>query len=240
MTTSLATQRGSVSPLDLLQLAIEREGSVDVIERLAKLQMEIMDRESKVAYTEAFEQFKANVPAIMKDSKIVVNGSERGKYAKLDKICDVLIPELLKVNITHRWKARTSDDGKMIFVTCYLRHRMGYEEEGATLGGPPDTSGSKNAIQANGSTMAYLERYTLVAACGIAIKDQDTVDNPGMSNDEGANWVAAIESGGDAHETMESWTKAVAAAKAIEDYKAMTIFTEARDKRLKELRKVQK
>jgi len=223
--------------MDLLQLAIEREGSVDVIERLAKLQMEIMDRDAKVAFTEAFEQFKSNVPAIMKDSAIVVNGAERGKYAKLDKICNVLIPELLKVNISHRWKSRVSEDGKMIFITCYLRHRMGYEEEGSTLGGPPDTSGSKNAIQAIGSSTAYLERYTMVATCGLAIKDQDVVDNPGMTNDEGADWVAAIESGGDAHETMESWTKAVAAAKKIEDYKSMTIFTEARDKRLKELKK---
>ena len=238
MTTALSTQQNKpVNPMDLLQLAIEREGSVDVIERLAKLQMEIMDREAKVAYTEAFEEFKRNVPPIVKDSKIIVKEEVRGKYAKLDKICNVLTPELLKVGITLRWKARTSEDGKMIFVTCYLRHRMGYEEEGSTLGGPPDATGSKNAIQANGSTMVYLERYTLVATCGIAIENQDTVDNPGMTNDEGANWVAAIESGGDAHETMESWTKAVAAAKKIEDYRAMTIFTEARDKRLKELKR---
>jgi hypothetical protein len=166
------------TPMDLLQLAIEREGSIDVIERLAKLQMEMIDRDAKNAYIQAFEKFKDTVPPILKDSAIVVNEQVRGKYAKLDKICNTLIPCLLKVGITHRWRSRTSDDGKMIFVTCFLRHRNGYEEEGSTLGAAPDGSGSKNAVQASGSTMAYLERYTLVASCGLAIKDQDNVDGP--------------------------------------------------------------
>ena len=139
------------TPMDLLQLAIEREGSIDVIERLARLQIEMADRDAKLAFVQAFEQFKENAPTIVKDSKILVKEEIRGMYAKLDKICDALVPALLKVGITHRWKARTSEDGRMIFVTCYLRHRAGYEEEGATLGGPPDTSGSKNASAASGS-----------------------------------------------------------------------------------------
>ncbi len=179
--TSLAVQEQASlakTPMDLLQLAIEREGSIDVIERLARLQMEMMDRDAKLAYTHAFEEFKANVPAVVKDSVILVNEQARGKYAKLDKICNTLIPALLKVGISHRWKTRMTEDGKMVLVTCYLRHRMGHEEDGSTLGGPPDTSGSKNAIQACGSTVSYLERYTLVASCGIAIKDQDTDGNP--------------------------------------------------------------
>lgn len=178
--TSLAVQEQASlakTPMDLLQLAIEREGSIDVIERLARLQMEMMDRDAKLAYTQAFEEFKANVPAIVKDSVILVNGQERGKYSKLDKICNTLIPALLKVGITHRWKTRMTDDGR-IMVTCYLRHRLGHEEEGSTLGAMPDTSGSKNPVQACGSSTSYLERYTLVASCGIAIKDQDTDGNP--------------------------------------------------------------
>jgi hypothetical protein len=121
-----------------------------VIERLARLQIEFMDRDAKLAYTQAFEEFKANVPSVVKDSVILVNEQPRGKYAKLDKICNTLIPALLKVGITHRWKTRMTEDGKMVLVTCFLRHRLGHEEDGSTLGGPPDTSGSKNAIQACG------------------------------------------------------------------------------------------
>lgn len=37
----------------------------------------------------------------------------------------------------------------------------------------PDNSGSKNAIQAVGSTVTYLQRYTLLAATGLAAAGQD-------------------------------------------------------------------
>jgi hypothetical protein len=171
----------TTTPMGLLQLAIEREGSIDVIERLAALQMQMMDRDAKIAFTTAFEDFKRDAPMIVKDSAIVVNGQERGKFAKLDKVSSALVPALLKVGITHRWKTRMADNGN-VMVTCYLRHRLGHEEEGATLGAGPDTSGSKNAVQACGSTVSYLERYTLVASCGIAIKDQDNVDSGPVGN----------------------------------------------------------
>jgi hypothetical protein len=41
------------------------------------------------------------------------------------------------------------------------------------LAAAPDASGSKNAIQAIGSTISYLERYTLLALTGLATHDMD-------------------------------------------------------------------
>mgnify|MGYP000541184124 FL=1 len=57
-------------------------------------------------------------------------------------------------------------------VTCILSHRDGHSEE-SSLSGPADASGSKNAIQAIGSTLTYLQRYTLVQALGLAAGDDD-------------------------------------------------------------------
>jgi len=37
----------------------------------------------------------------------------------------------------------------------------------------PDSSGGKNSIQAIGSTISYLERYTFMAATGLAAKGMD-------------------------------------------------------------------
>ena len=96
---------------------------------------------------------------------------------------------------------------------------------------------------AEASAASRVKRYLMLQIFNIAVgidKDEKSPYGDGMTNDEGADWVAAIESGGDAIEVMESWTKATAAARKIEDYKAMTIFTEARDKRLKELKRGQK
>jgi hypothetical protein len=57
-------------------------------------------------------------------------------------------------------------------VTCILSHKDGHREE-TTLSGPFDHSGNKNAVQAIGSGVAYLQRYTLKAAVGVAAGHDD-------------------------------------------------------------------
>jgi len=42
------------------------------------------------------------------------------------------------------------------------------------MGGPPDSGGAKNAIQARASAVSYLQRYTLKAICGVAEQGEDT------------------------------------------------------------------
>jgi hypothetical protein len=49
---------------------------------------------------------------------------------------------------------------------------MGHSES-TSLSASPDTSGSKNAIQAIGSTVSYLQRYTILALTGLATEDMD-------------------------------------------------------------------
>ena len=57
-------------------------------------------------------------------------------------------------------------------VTCKITHELGHSEE-TSLSAPADSSGSKNAIQAIGSTITYLQRYTLLALTGLATHEQD-------------------------------------------------------------------
>jgi len=66
----------------------------------------------------------------------------------------------------------TKQDNGAVSVTCTITHLMGHKES-VTLSAPPDNSGSKNNIQAIGSTVTYLQRYTLFAITGIAAADQD-------------------------------------------------------------------
>ena len=59
-----------------------------------------------------------------------------------------------------------------------------------------DTSGSKNSIQAIGSTVSYLERYTLYAILGLASADQDDDGHSAaelISEHEAANLESLIE-----------------------------------------------
>ena len=80
-------------------------------------------------------------------------------------------PELAKVGLSYRWKTEQMDGG-VIQVTCIVRHALGHSEE-TMLRGSPDMTGNKNNLQAVGSTVSYLSRYTLVAALGLATSDMD-------------------------------------------------------------------
>jgi hypothetical protein len=55
----------------------------------------------------------------------------------------------------------------------------GHHEE-TTLSSSPDDSGGKNSIQAIGSAVTYLQRYTLLALTGLATREQD---NDGKTED---------------------------------------------------------
>jgi hypothetical protein len=50
---------------------------------------------------------------------------------------------------------------------------MGHFEE-TSITAEADVSGSKNPIQAVGSTISYLERYSILALTGLSTKDMDT------------------------------------------------------------------
>ena len=209
-----------------------------------RFEWEKLDREAKVAFAEAFERFKADAPKILKTKHVFFPNKSGGQtdywHVELDKACDLLIPALLKVGITHQWNSTDLPDGR-VRVTCILRHRLGHEQEGASLAGPADQSGGKNPIQGVGSSTSYLERYTFLATCGIVPTGTDNDGNPltGMTNEEGGAFVEAIQNAETASDVMGEWTKAINAAKKLDpiDYRAMTLFTEARDERLKALKK---
>ena len=58
---------------------------------------------------------------------------------------------------------RTAQQDGLVRVTCVMSHRDGYSEETSLQSGV-DASGNKNSIQAIGSAITYLQRYTLKAA----------------------------------------------------------------------------
>jgi hypothetical protein len=211
-----------------------------------RFEWEKLERQAKVAFAVSFKKFKDDAPKILKTKHVHFESKDTTKpatsywHVELDKACDLLIPALLKVGIAHRWKSTDLPDGRTR-VTCLLRHELGYEEEGASLAGPSDNSGGKNPIQGVGSSTSYLERYTFLASCGIvaAGKDNDGGEITGIPPEQRKEWNDAIRDAGTPELAMSLWLQSVAVAKKQNpiDYKSMTEFTEARDERLKELRK---
>lgn len=147
---------------------------LDSYERFLKIQ-------AKQAYDEAMQQFKANIPELVRNKTATIQGKDgkQGysyKYITLDNACDQLDPVLLAHGFTYRWTSSSTDKG--YFVTCILTHRQGHSESTVIGPAPMDISGGKNPVQAVGSTTFYLQRYSLLAAVGVAPKNLDTDGRP--------------------------------------------------------------
>lgn len=234
-----ALQRQPMDPMDLLQLAIAKEGSVDVIERLAALQIQFQERADRQEFAEAFMKFKQSAPKVLKTKFVDYPNSKGGRtqywHVEADKAADILGPALLAVGLTYSWKTEDLPDGR-VRCTCILRHRNGYEAEGAKLSGPCDTSGGKNPIQGVGSATSYLERYTLLSTCGITPEGHDDDGNQEPTLEDFKDRLIAIQQAPDEEELKRVYIDSIKAARNGYDKVAADMFSTAKELRLLDLR----
>lgn len=228
----------SSTPSELLRLAVSQNADLAKISQLMDLQERWERNEAKKAYVVAMNAFKANPPLITKNeiAEFVGKNGEivEWEYSTLDHIHDAVLAELSRHGISHRWIVEQPKP-ETVRVTCILTHKLGHSEQ-TTLEGPVDHSGSKNAIQAIGSSAKYLERYTLMAATGLADKSPDTdqlASSPNSGNDQVKDFLRLIQRAANADQLRDAFA---AAYKSTNDSKARAAYIAAKDARLKGLR----
>lgn len=218
------------TPPAVLKLAIQQGAGVDVLAKLLELQERWEAGEARRAFEVAFAAFKAEAPRLEKTKEVNFGqGKTAYKFTPLDQIANGLGPVLAKHGLSYNWR-QERNNGE-ITVTCVLRHTQGHSIENA-LSGPADPSGSKNAIQAIGSTVSYLRRYTLLGVLGMATSDEDT---DGLIIDNAEEFIYNIEQADDTEALKRAYKEAAGAALAKSDTKALKLFMDARDKRKAEL-----
>ncbi len=161
------------TPALLISQAIAQGRDLSQLKDLLAIQKDYEANEARKAYHKAMAEFKANLPQITKDKKVNYSaggGQVRYSHASLFNVMNTLNPALSKYSLSVAWIQKQTQTE--ISVTCRVTHALGYSEE-TTLSAQADKSGSKNDIQAIGSTVAYLQRYTVLALIGTATKDMD-------------------------------------------------------------------
>lgn len=179
-----------LNPLQLVQVAVEKGVDAEQLKMLMELQREWKADRARDEFVAAMSEFRAEALKIVKD-KAVAFGTTAYKHATLANIVAVAAPALSKHGLSHRWE--TKQDGGLITVTCVITHKYGHSEH-TSLSAAPDKSGGKNDIQAVGSAVSYLQRYTFMAITGLAAADQDTdgrTDEP-ITDEQVANLEALI------------------------------------------------
>lgn len=169
------------TPATLLVMAVQQGADIDKLEKLMLLQERWEKNEARKAFVVAMNAFKADPPELFKNKHVKYSSTEYD-HASLDHVTNTIATALSAHGLSHRWDVQQMDGGA-IRVTCIITHIMGHSESTPLQAGA-DASGGKNSIQAIGSAVTYLQRYTLLAATGLATKDMD---------DDGKGAIALID-----------------------------------------------
>lgn len=226
----------SMAPMNMLAVAVQKGMDAATIKDLMDLQDRWEKAQAKKAFDAALAAFKANPPELRKNKHVAFDTSKgRTEYdhATLDHVSVEIGKALAPHGLSHRWNVEQLDGG-MIKVTCILAHQAGHSESVPMQAGR-DESGSKNNIQGLGSTVTYLQRYTLLAITGMAVKGQDNDGGGGKEEgmDEGAlaDFIASMDAAESLQALQAAFSTAYKAAQAEKDQAAMRTLTRAKDAR---------
>jgi len=186
MKTEIAPREEAEAPSAIIAVieraALNPNVDIDKMERLLQMQERIMAVQAKAEHAAAKTGALSEMPMIPKNGR----GHNNMPYATLKDITSITRPVLAKHGLTLGYDVRV--DGDHIIVTAKLTHLNGHEET-TSLPLPFDNSGSKNAVQAIGSSQAYGQRYTAQAILGLSLGD-DTDDD---GNRGGASGTVSAE-----------------------------------------------
>lgn len=239
----VATQ--ALTPMQELQMQIVRTGDLEKLRELRAIEKEWREDQAREMYFKAKADFKRNPPTITKN-KLVDQGAGRARYkhATLDEVVGKIVPALAAVGLEHCWIPTQGSNGQ-ITITCRLSG-FGYHEDYA-MSAPPDAGPGRNSIQAIASTTTYLERYTLLAATGLAASDTDddgraagapiqqTPAHEPLESGVVADLLSAIEGAGDLDELKTVYQRALKLADDAHDSAATRELAEAKNKRYRQI-----
>jgi hypothetical protein len=170
----------------MIEIAITSNADIDKLERLMDLQERWEAKEAKKSFNAALSRFQATCPTIICRKK-----GHNYKYAPM---CDVVkqVSGLIADNgLSYRFEQQSVNG--MICITCVVSHVGGHSER-LKLEANADTSGSKNGVQAIGSTLTYLKRYSFLGSFGIATADEDIdARTPPKPEGKKGNWRAGSD-----------------------------------------------
>lgn len=198
-----------------IDMMLQRGADIDKLERLFELQVAWESNEARKAYAKALAAMKATIPIeVFKRKKVEIPGGAKFKHAELADVVDAAVEAMGKFGFVHSWKPTAQTD-QYLEITCIITHELGHKEETTLRSGYDNSNSKMPELHRLGSTVTYLERYTLVAALGVAAKNIDDDGRaasrpPEAEAPEGyANWRADMAALADEGLTKltDSWGK---------------------------------
>lgn len=151
---------------------------IDKMERLFKMHGDVLARQAKMAFDAALSAMQPELPVVDRRGKIIIRDKndkvtiiQSTPYALWEDINEAIRPKLKEYGFALSFRSGLAEDGR-VTVTGILSHKDGHREE-TMMTLQHDSTGSKNAVQAVGSSLSYGKRYTATALLNITTKGED-------------------------------------------------------------------
>ena len=201
----------AATPAHLLQIAVSQGADLDRLDKLMQLQERWEANEARKAFVAAMAAFKSEPVRVLKTKQVNIPGAAKFSHATLADVVDAAVAGMGQHGLSHRWDVTQSDG--LITVACIVTHELGHSER-TVLQSRPDDSGKKNQIQQVASAVTYLQRYTLMAALGLAASDMQEDDGrgagqtePTLSEEQQAAIIDLLEASGSDRAKFLEWAK---------------------------------
>jgi len=160
-----AQQSESQAIMSLIErVAMSPDADISKLEKMLEMQERVLDRNAKQAFTSDLSEMQQHLPRIIEHGK----GHNQAKYALLEDINDKIRPVLHQYGFAITF--RIKHESNLVWITTVLSHKQGHSEE-TSIPLALDTSESKNALQAVGSSISYGKRYGICAMLNISTGD---------------------------------------------------------------------
>ncbi len=168
-------QPAAIAPVDpqiqMLQMLerLAKNDKVDIVkmQALIDMQKDVMQVNARAAFNAAFARLQSEIPTVIEKGK----GDKGMSYARLEDIIETVRPVLQRHGFSLSHQTEWPDKAT-IKVIGILTHEQGHERRSEFVASA-DQSGSKNAIQALGSSNSYGRRYTTKDLLNIVTKQED-------------------------------------------------------------------
>jgi hypothetical protein len=154
------------------RLATNPQLNVEVFERLLAARRAEEDRAAERAFNAAMSQAKGELSPVLKTRDVDFQSNKPGasrtkyKYENFADVARVVDPVFAQHGLSYRYSVEQSGD--QVRVTCIVSHADGYSDRTKLEGKVDPGSTGMSMVQALGSALTYLQRYSLRAAIGLA------------------------------------------------------------------------
>lgn len=174
-TTPVALSGGGGLLAVIERLATNKDANLEVFARLMDERRREEDRAAERAFNSAMSAAKGELSPVLKTRAVDFVGKTgtRTKYS-YEEFADVartVDPVFARHGLSYRFSVAQKAD--LVTVTCIVSHDAGHSERMPLEGKVDPGSTGMSTVQALGSCLTYLQRYSLRAAIGLAAGRDD-------------------------------------------------------------------